>query len=123
MTPEHSPITVCVPVTREGTVDARWGRAERVAVATVGEDGIGDWQEFEVGWSTFHDAGTEGSHHARIATFLRDHEVEAVVAHHMGPPMAHMLQKMGIGVRLGMEGNARAAAAGALSSEQAVELE
>jgi predicted Fe-Mo cluster-binding NifX family protein len=82
-----------------------------VAVTTVDEDGIVDWREFEVGWGSLHDAGTEGSHHARIARFLLDHEVEAVVAYHMGPPMAHMLQKMGITVQLGKEGSARAAAA------------
>jgi predicted Fe-Mo cluster-binding NifX family protein len=116
---ERSQITVCVPVTPEGALDLRWGRADRVAVATVGEDGVVDWQEFEVGWGRLHDAGTEGSHHARIAVFLREHGVEAVVAHHMGHPMAHMLQKMGISVQLGKEGNARAAALGALRSEQA----
>ena len=119
MTPGRSQITVCVPVTREGVLDPRWGRADRVAVATVGEGGVVDWQEFDVGWGSLHDTGTEGAHHARIATFLREHEVEAVVADHMGPPMAHMLQKMGITVRLGTEGDARAAAVSALSNEQA----
>jgi len=119
LTPPKSQITVCVPVTREGILDPRWGRADRVAVATVGADGIVDWQEFNVGWGSLRETGTEGSHHARIATFLRDHHVEAVVADHMGPPMAHMLQKMGITVRLGAEGDARAAAVSALRSAQA----
>ena len=115
---EHSRITVCVPVGASGLLDPRWGRADRVAVTTVDEDGIGDWQEFEVGWSNLREAGTEGSHHARIATFLRDHKVEAVVADHMGPPMAHMLGKMGITVRLGAKGDARAAALSALGGGQ-----
>ena len=104
-------IIVCVPVTADGVLDPSWGRAERVAVATVSEDGIDDWQEFDVGWGSLHDSGTEGSHHARIARFLRDHSVEAVAAHHMGPPMANMLEKMGLSVRLDQTGSAREAAA------------
>lgn len=114
--PGRSEIIVCVPVTIEGALGPRWGRAARVAVATVSQDGIDDWQEFDVGWDTLHDSGTEGSHHARIARFLREHEVEAVAAHHMGPPMAHMLAKMGLSVRLGETGSAREAAARAFAS-------
>ena len=107
-------MVVCVPVTTEGLVDPRWGRADRVALADVTENGIGDWQEHDVGWSVLHGEGTEGSHHARVARFLRDHQVEAVVADHMGAPMAHMLQQMGLKVRLGAGGDAREAVLGAL---------
>jgi len=103
-------MVVCVPVTAEGLLDPRWGRADRVAVATVGKAGIEDWQEFDVGWGSLHDSGSEGSHHARVARFLRDHDVEAVVAHHMGEPMRHMLEKMGLTVRLGEAGGARESA-------------
>ena len=107
-------MVVCVPVTAEGLIDPRWGRAGRVAIADVTEQGIGGWREFEVGWNQLHDAGTEGSHHARIARFLRDNGVDAVVAHHMGPPMSHMLDKMGLKVRLGATGDAREAAIAAI---------
>ena len=117
MTSARSEIIVCVPVTVEGLLDPRWGRAERVAVATVSRDGIDIWQEFDVGWGSLHDAGNEGSHHARIARFLLDHRVEAVAAHHMGAPMAHMLEKMGLTVRLGETGSAREAAARVLGGE------
>jgi predicted Fe-Mo cluster-binding NifX family protein len=109
--PGRSEIIVCVPVTTEGALGPRWGRAERVAVATVSQDGIDDWQEFDVGWDSLHDAGTEGSHHARIARFLREHDVEAVAAHHAGPGMEHMLGKMGLIVRLGETGGAKEVAA------------
>jgi len=88
----------------EGVLDPRWGRADRVAVATVSRDGIGAWQEFDVGWDSLHDAGTEGSHHARVARFLREHRVETVAAHHMGAGMKHMLEKMGLTVLLGRGG-------------------
>jgi predicted Fe-Mo cluster-binding NifX family protein len=103
-------MVICVPVTEEGLVDPRWGRADRVAIAEVAGDGIGAWQEYDVGWNALHDAGTEGSHHARVARFLQDHHVEAVVANHMGTPMVHMLEKMGVKVWLGARGNARNAA-------------
>jgi predicted Fe-Mo cluster-binding NifX family protein len=101
---------VCIPVTKDGSIDPRWGRADRVAIAEVTVDGIGHWQEFDVGWGTLHDAGSEGSHHARVARFLLDHHVEVVVANHMGEPMVRMLQQMGIRARLGGSGDAREAA-------------
>ena len=63
---------VCVPVTADGQVDPRWGRADRVAVAEVAGGEVRDWQEYTVAWGTLHDQGTEGAHHARVARFLRD---------------------------------------------------
>ena len=39
---------VCAPVTREGMIDPRWGRADRVALADVADGQIVSWQEFEV---------------------------------------------------------------------------
>jgi predicted Fe-Mo cluster-binding NifX family protein len=115
--PRRSEIIACVPVTVEGALGSSWGRAERVAVATVNENGIEDWQEFDVGWDSLHDAGTEGSHHARIARFLREHEVEAVASQHMGPGMEHMLGKMGLTVRLGETGGAKEVAARMLARD------
>jgi len=110
-------MVICVPVTAEGWIDPRWGRADRVAIAETAGDGIANWQEFDVGWGTLHDAGTEGSHHARIARFLLDHHVEAVVANHMGMPMVHMLQQMGLRIHLGAVGGAREAAIAAIDAE------
>ena len=100
---------MCVPETDDGRIDPRWGRAARVAVADVRDGSIAGWQEFDVGWGQLHDAGAEGSHHARVARFLLDHRVEVVVAHHMGDEMRHMLQTMGLEVHLGAAGDARAA--------------
>ena len=109
---------VAVAVTPEGLIDSRWGRAERVAVAAVSENEVTGWQEFEVGWASLHDSGSEGSHHARVARFLQEHDVEAVVADHMGAGMEHMLAKMGIAVRLGAGGWARDAALGMFDDGQ-----
>lgn len=98
---------VCVPVTGDDIVDPRWGRAARVAVATVEGDEIVDWHEHDVGWDALHDAGSDARHHARVAGFLRDHHVEAVVADHMGGGMQGMLDTMHVAVHLGAAGDAR----------------
>jgi predicted Fe-Mo cluster-binding NifX family protein len=103
-------MVVCVPVTGEGLIDPRWGRAARVVIANVQEGDVVGWQEFEVAWGDLRDAEPEGAHHARVARFLRDHHVEAVVAHHMGEDMLHMLRRMGLQVILGAAGAAREAA-------------
>ena len=100
---------MCAPVTKEGMIDPRWGRADWVAVADVVGGEIVSWQEVEVSWSRLHDEGAPGSHHARVVTFLREHHVEAVVANHIGPGMVRMLDTMGLPVHLGAAGDARAA--------------
>jgi predicted Fe-Mo cluster-binding NifX family protein len=102
-------VIVCVPVTANGDVDPRWGRASRVAVARVEGGRITAWTEHAVAWDALHDVGTEGGHHARVAAFLREHGVEVVVAGHMGPPMAQMLARLRIVARTGAQGNARSA--------------
>jgi predicted Fe-Mo cluster-binding NifX family protein len=104
-------MVVCIPVAADGRIDPRWGRADRVALAEVSDGAVVSWNELDVGWSRGHDAGPEGSHHARIARFLIEHRVEAIVAHHMGEGMLNMLRRMGIKVRLGADGDAREAAA------------
>lgn len=100
---------VCVPITADGEVDPRWGRADRVAVADVTDGEIHGWQEFTVSWGTLHDAGTEGAHHARVARFLRDNQVQVIAAHHVGPGMQRMLDSMAIPVVTTPGGDARSA--------------
>ena len=107
---------VCVPVTPDGQVESGWGRAPRVAVASVENGRIVAWEAHDVAWDRLHDVGTEGGHHARVARFLVDHGVRTVVAGHMGPPMVQMLSRMGITVRLGAAGDARLAVLGSSSS-------
>lgn len=103
---------VCVPVTPDGQVDPRWGRAPRVAVTRLEGGAIASWVEHDVAWDVLHDVGTEGGHHARVARFLVDNDVEVVVAGHMGPPMVQMLGKMRIVAKLGVDGDARLAVEG-----------
>ena len=107
---------VCTPVTKEGMIDPRWGRADWVAVANVVNGEIVSWQEVEVSWSRLHDEGTPGSHHARVVSFLRQHQVEAVVANHIGDGMVRMLDTMGVPVHLGAAGDARAAVQAAVGA-------
>lgn len=105
---------VCVPVTPADEVDHSWGRAPRVAVADVQNGEVVAWQVFDVSWDTLHDTGTDGSHHARVSRFLKEHGVQAVVAPHMGPPMVNILDRMGIGVRYVEGGDARHAVVAAV---------
>lgn len=109
-------MVVCIPISTGGVVGHSWGRAARVAVVRVEGGQVASMTEHDVAWDTLHDAGPEGSHHARVAKFLRDEGVQMVVAGHMGGPMAHMLQQMGITVQLGAAGSARAAALNAVTT-------
>ena len=99
----------CAPVTSEGMIDPRLGRADWVALADVVDGEIMSWQVVEVSWSRLHDEGAPGSHHARVVTFLREHDVEAVVVDHMGDGMVRMLDTMRLPVYSGAAGDARAA--------------
>lgn len=105
---------LCIPVTVDGRTGGGWGRARRLAFATASKGVITDWQELDVSWDEAHDAGTEGSHHARVARALLDHHVDVVVTEHMGPGMVRMLAKMKIRTSLGAQGDARAAVVAAI---------
>jgi predicted Fe-Mo cluster-binding NifX family protein len=107
---------VCVPVTSEGQVDPRWGRADTIAVADVVDGAISTWHEHEVSWSTLHDEGSSAQHHARVARFLRQNHVDGVVAHHVGDGMVRMLGVMKLPLFLDASGDARTAVLRALET-------
>jgi predicted Fe-Mo cluster-binding NifX family protein len=109
-------VIVCIALGAGDTVGGGWGRAERVAVAKVEGPNIASWEVFDVGWGRLHGAGPEGQHHARIATFLKDHGVQTVVTGHMGDGMTQMLSRMNIATRVGASGPARDAALEAAQS-------
>ena len=52
-----------VPVTADGRVDARFGKATTMAVAKVEDGELTDWQAHEVGWDVLHDQSEHGQHH------------------------------------------------------------
>ncbi len=94
-------------------VGGGWGRAQRIAIATVEEGAVTALVEHDVRWDLAHDEGTEGSHHARVVRFLRDNGVQVVATGHMGPPMARMLDTMGIRTVTDAVGEPQAAAVAA----------
>lgn len=105
-----------IPVRPDGSVEPRFGKAPMVAVADVQSGAITSWDTFQVDWDALHDAGTEGSHHARIVTFLREHGVDAIVATHVGPGMQRTLTSMGLPMLLATDPNARASVEAAVAS-------
>ena len=91
------PMSTVVALSLVGSqVGGGWGKAQRIAIATVEDGAVTNWVEHDVRWDVAHDEGTEGSHHARVVTFLRENGVQVVATGHMGPPMARMLGTMGI---------------------------
>lgn len=126
------PTVLCVSLTPDGAVGAGWGRAQDVALATLGDDGeIATWEEVHVGWGdshprahgpglapltlsqrpdvagAVHRGNPEAGHHAQVVRFLRDNRVGVVITGHMGPGMAHVMDKLGIATLLGVTGPAR----------------
>jgi predicted Fe-Mo cluster-binding NifX family protein len=106
-------VIVMTTLGADGRVGGGLGRASRVALASVEDGAISSWDEVEVGWDRLHGEGTEGAHHARIVTFLREHHVNVVVAKGIGEGMQRVLTNMGIAMTLGVEGDAREAVSGA----------
>ena len=87
---------VTIPVTADGGIEVRFGRAPLMAVATVSDGEITDWTVEAVQWDVLHDEGAHGTHHARIVRFMRDNQIERVGFAHMGPPMIQTLFKLGL---------------------------
>ena len=107
---------VCAPITPDGQIDPRWGRADWIAVADVTDGAVTSWNPVEVSWSRLHDEGSSARHHARVARFLLDHQIEAVIASHVGDGMVRMLATMKIQLLTGAEGDARSAVVAALAA-------
>ncbi|NLA28255.1 MAG: hypothetical protein GX875_01165 [Propionibacterium sp.] len=85
------------PVSEDGQIGSHFGKATRMAVGTVRDDGqLIDWRIDEVGWDVLHDEGSHGQHHARIVRFLKENEIERVVFTHMGQGMLNTINKMGL---------------------------
>ena len=109
-------VIVCAPVTPDGQIDPRWGRADWLAVADVTDGVVTSWDLVEVSWSRLHDEGSSARHHARVARFLLDHRIEAVIADHVGDGMVQMLSTMKIQILTGAQGDARSAVLAALAA-------
>jgi predicted Fe-Mo cluster-binding NifX family protein len=108
-------VIVATALAPDGTIGQAWGKADIIAVARVADGQLLDWQEHRVGWGRSHDQGTHGSHHARVVTFLREHGVEMVLAHHVGDGMRRMLGSMGVVLLEEAGGDARSAMVAAVT--------
>lgn len=98
---------VATPVTCDGRTAHAWGRAHWLGIAEVTGPRVTSWTIHEVGWDDLHDAGTHGSHHARVVRFLKEQGVQVVVVDHVGPGMARVLESMQIPVLPATPGDAR----------------
>ena len=108
-------VKVALAVDQSGSVGHSWGKAPRVAVAEIEDGRIVAWNEYDVGWDVAHDSGTHGAHHARVVRFLKEHDVEVVLASHVGDGMVRMLDTMGVRLELEVTGDAKQAVLGAVS--------
>ena len=102
-------VIVCVPLETTGTVAPVLGKAGHVATARVDNGTITDWTEYPVAWDTTYGVDVPGVHHPRVVRFMRDHEVTAVVADGVCDSMQTVLASIGVEVRTGHRGDARAA--------------
>lgn len=99
---------IATPIDPEGRSAHSWGKAQWIGVADVRDGSVADWTVHEVRWDESHDAGTHGSHHARVVRFLKEQQIEAVVVDHVGDGMARMLHTMGIPILKSSPGDAQA---------------
>ena len=108
---------VGVTTTPQGTVGGGLGRAQTMAVADVRDGVIASWAEVHVGWGDLHGTGPEGTHHARIVRFVREHALERVVTSGLGDSMRTTMGKLGVVVRTDLRGDARDAAVTAATTD------
>lgn len=97
---------IATPVTVDGQTAERCGKSHWIGVAEVSGPRITSWKIHEVGWD---EAGLLGRdpRHARIARFLTDQGVTAIVASDMGPRLAALLAELEIEVLPATPGDAR----------------
>jgi predicted Fe-Mo cluster-binding NifX family protein len=103
-------VIVLVTLSAQGTVTGGLGRAQQVAVAHVHDGVVEQWSEHHVGWGDLHGTGPEGTHHARIVRFVREHGVDCVVTSGLGEGMRTTMSKLGVAVRTDLAGDAHEAA-------------
>lgn len=107
---------IATPVDHAGQSSPTWGKAHWIAVGDVADGAVSNWQVHEVQWDVLHDAGTHGSHHARVVTFLKEQGIEAVVVDHVGEGMRRMLATMDIPMLPMTPGDAQASAVAAVAT-------
>lgn len=121
---------VAVAVLPNGMINSHFGRAEKIALATIENKQIVDWQELEVPFADTHedhghhqhdhhdhdhDHHQHNHHHhgpghvKGIKAFLVDQHVDLVLLDHAGPGMRTIQNEIEIKVVVGAKGNAKEA--------------
>lgn len=103
--------TVCVPVSADGSITHRLGQAPAVAICRVHEGAVTDWTMHAVEWDTTYGVDVLGVHHPRVVRFMRDHEVDTIVADDVCDAVQRALSTLGMSVRTGNRGDARSVVA------------
>ncbi|TCS83687.1 NifB/NifX family molybdenum-iron cluster-binding protein [Tepidibacillus fermentans] len=112
---------VAVAVLPNGKVNTHFGRANKLALATIENGQITKWEEVAVPFAEthgnhdhHHDHDHEHHHHAPghhegIKNWLVDHEVDMVLLDHAGPGMQKVMSETDIKIVVGAKGNAKEA--------------
>lgn len=102
-------MTIAIPVTADGAVFSRLGKAPIIATCDMRDGEISGWTEHAVGWDQTYGVDVMGAHHARVMRFVQDHEVTTVVAADVCDNMRRSLAAKGVTVHSDQSGDARAA--------------
>ncbi len=116
---------VAVAVLPNGNINAHFGRANKLAIATVEEKQIAGWEEIEVPFASTHgehnhdhehDHNHNHEHHQHapvhresIKDFLVNHHVNVVLLEHAGPGMQLVQEQTDIKIVVGAQGDAKSA--------------
>lgn len=116
---------VAVAVLPNGMVNAHFGRANKLAFATIENKQIISWEEVAAPFAETHghdhhhehehgyhhhdhDHNHEhGHHHQAIKNFLVEHQVDLVLLDHAGPGMQKVINETDIKIVIGAKGNAK----------------
>lgn len=107
-------MTIAIPVTAEGAVFERLGKAPFVATCVLRDGEVTGWTEHAVGWDQTYGVDVMGNHHARVMRFMQDNEVTDVVAADVCDNMRRSLEAKGVSLHADHAGDARAAVLAAL---------
>lgn len=123
---------LALAVLPNGRINPHFGRAKKVAVATVENGRIVAWEEVEAAFAEHHPGShhEHGAHHHDVQTaqgegrvrsgewskhqtaikdFLVQHGVDVLILEHAGPGIARVLEETDIRVVTGARGDAREA--------------
>jgi len=114
-------VKVAVAVLPNGMVNAHFGRANKLALATVENGQISKWEEVEVPFAESHgdhdhhhdhdhhdhEHHHAPDHHEGIKNFLVEQGVDMVLLDHAGPGMQKVMNETDIKIVVGAKGNAK----------------